>query len=160
MTQWVQDWVTELSIPDKNTGVPLCPFAQKAWDKGQVKVIETDTLWETIFKEVSGFGPHKVVMCVQNDPQQDYEELEARCDALNTWFAFMAMDMWLLSYQKNKAIVFVQSLSDLDSAAAALEKLGYYAEYSEDDYDRLIHKRRVLHNRFTFCEGRKDETLL
>lgn len=156
MTQWVQEWVAELSVPDKNAGVPLCPFAQKAWDKGQVKVVETEDLWGTVHQEVKNFCMHKVVMCVQNDPQQDYEELETRCDALNNWFAFVGLDIWLLSYQKDKAIVFVQLLSDLNSAATALEKLGYYAQYSQEDYDRLIQKRRALYR------GRNDanETLL
>lgn len=149
--QWVKEWIAELSVPDGKTGVPLCPFAKKAWDKGQVKIVETDDLWGTVHQEVSEFGSHKVVMCVQDDPQQDYEELEARCDALNNWFAFVGMDIWLLSYQKDKAVVFVQPLSDLDSAATALEKLGYYAEYSPEDYDRLIQKRRVLRERLSYA---------
>ena len=154
MTQWVQDWIAELSVPGEKTGVSLCPFAQKAWDKGQVKVIETNDLWGAVHQEVKNFCMHKVVMCVQNDPQQEYEELEERCDALNRWFAFVGIDIWLLSFQKDKAVVFVQPLSDLDNAAIALEKLGYYAEYSSEDYDRLIQKRRTLRERLD------DATLL
>jgi len=152
--QWVKEWIAELSVPDGKTGVPLCPFAKKAWDSGLVKVVNTNALWDTVHQEVKSFGTYKVVMCVQDDPQQGYEELEARCDALNNWFVFVGMDIWLLSYQKDKTIVFVQPLSDLDSAAVALEKLGYYAGYSPEDYDRLIQKRRILR------KGLDDETLL
>lgn len=155
MTQWVQDWIAELSEPAETTGVPLCPFAQKAWDRGHVKVIAGcgDALWGTVHQEASKFGTHKVVMCVQDDPQQEYAELEARCDALNNWFAFIGADIWLLAYQKNSAIVFIQSLSDLASASVVLKKLGYYSEYSPDDYDRLIQKRQDLYDQFVVCKG-------
>lgn len=146
--QWVQKWIVKLSAPNKKTGIPLCPFAKKAWDSGLVKVVNTDTLWDTVHQEVKNFGSHKVVMCVQDNPQQEYEELETRCDALNNWFVSMGMNIWLLSYQKDKTIVFVQPLSDLNSASAALEKLGYYANYSPEDYERLVYVRRILGKEF------------
>lgn len=144
MTQWVQEWVKELSRPNEMTGLAECPFAQKAWDQGAVKVVESQQLWDAVHREVEGFGEHKVVMCVQPDPEQDYEELEAACAALNRWFAFKGMDLWLLSYQIDHAIVFIQTLSELDSASVALEKLGYYQHYDSEDYDRLIAQRRLL----------------
>jgi hypothetical protein len=144
MTQWAKEWVESLSKPDASAGIPLCPFAQKAWDAGDVKIVSAEDLWSSVFEEVRNFGDHRVVMCVLEEPQQEYFELEAACMALNKWFAFSGADLWLLGYQKERTIVFVQRLSELDSASIALEKLGYYKHYEPEDYDRLIMQRRLL----------------
>jgi hypothetical protein len=144
MTQWAQEWVEDLSRPDASIGTPLCPFAKKAWDAGDVKIVPADNLWDAVHQEIQNFGEHRLVMCVQEEPQQEYFELEAACMALNKWFAFIGADIWLLGYQKERTIVFVQRLSELDSASIALEKLGYYKHYEPEDYDRLIMQRRLL----------------
>lgn len=144
---WIKNWIGDLSKIDKRIGVALCPFASKAWDQGAVNVIHTDDLWESVHKEVKSFGKHKVVLCMQNDMSQDYEDLELECAALNRWFSFNNMDIWLLSSYKDYAIVFIQRLSELDSASAALEKLGYYEGYEKADYDRLVMQRRNLHKK-------------
>jgi len=66
---------------------------------------------------------------------------------LNRWFARNNMDIWLLSYQEDEAIVFVQRLSHLDDAADALNKLGYYDNYEVEDYQRLIKQRTAFRRR-------------
>lgn len=144
MTDWIKDWVYKLSEPNTETGLAECPFAKKAWSQGQVKVVESQNLWETVHREVDNFGDHKVVLCVQENPDQTYLELDAACMALNRWFSFIEKDVWLLSYQIDKTIVFIQSLSELNSASFSLEKLGYYKNYSPEDYSRLISQRRFI----------------
>ena len=149
INQWVEEWVDTLSESDPQTnGIPLCPFAKPAWHKGHVDVQKDQDLWDLVFREVDKFdGTHKVVMCVQEEPEQDYFELEAACGALNRWFAATGLDIWLLAYQEDRAIVFIQTLSDLDDAADTLQKLGYYKHYSDADYQRLIEQRRKLRRR-------------
>lgn len=149
MIRWIDDWVEKLAEPDPDTNnVPLCPYAKQAWNKGQVKVIETTSLWDTVHEQVDQFnGSYKVVMCVQEEPEQDYFELDAACMALNRWFVYTGLDIWLLSYQEDRAIVFIQTLSDLDDAADTLEKLGYYEKYDGDDYQRLVKLRSELRRR-------------
>lgn len=144
MNRWIKSWILSLSKVDKTSGVALCPFAKKALQQGAVKVVHTQTLWDSVHNEVKNFGDSKVVLCVQKDLDQDYAELETECAALNRWFAFNNMDIWLLSSYKKSFIVFIQRLSELDSASVALEKLGYYAGYTKADYDRLILQRRFL----------------
>lgn len=138
-----------MSEPEAQTnGMPPCPFAKTAWYKGQVYVQVDQDLWGLVCREVEKFdGTHKVVMCVQEEPEQDYFELEAFCYALNRWLTHMGKDLWLLSYQEDRAIVFIQTLSDLDDAADTLHKLGYYENYSADDYQRLIKQRSELRRR-------------
>lgn len=142
---WVQNWTEELAKPSvNNNNVPLCPFAKKAWQQEAVKIVECEDIWATVCQEAKNFGSHKVVMCIQEDPQYTYDELDGGCASLNQWFAYTNMDIWLLSYQIDRAIVFLQPLSELDTASVALEKLGYYKNYESDDYNRLIKLRRKL----------------
>ena len=58
--------------------------------------------------------------------------------ALNRWFAFKKMDIWLLSFQTDVTMVFIQRLTDLDDASNNLLKQGYYDNYEEDDFNHLI----------------------
>ena len=144
MTEWVSGWVQELSTPRKN-GTALCPFAKKAWDNNEVKVVESQNLWEAVYKEVAQFGRHKVVLCVQPAPEQNYVELEAACSVLNNWLAFDGQDIWLLSSEMHgNSIVFVQKASELEAASRSLEKLGYYTDYTAEEFERLINQRRKL----------------
>jgi len=149
INQWVEEWAETLSKPDDQTnGAPLCPFAKQAWHKGQVDVQKDKDLWGLVCREVEKFdGTYKVVMCVQEEPEQDYFELDAACMALNRWFVYSGLDIWLLSYQEDRSIVFIQTLSDLDDAADILHKLGYYDNYPADDYQRLIKQRSELRRR-------------
>lgn len=154
VNDWVKSWVDTLAQPNPGTaGVPLCPFAKKSWDRGLVKVVQTEDLWQTVHEEVTNFfDRHDVVMCIQEDFDGEYEELEMQCDTLNNWFALSGKDIWLLSYQRDQTIVFIQALSKLDSASVLLEKLDYYTSYSPEDYDRLVHKRRLTRER---CDHEK-----
>ena len=149
VNQWVEEWVDVLSKPDPETnGVPLCPFAKQAWHKGQVNVQIDEDLWGLVCREIAEFNyAYKVVMCVQEEPDQDYFQLEASCYALNRWLRHTGKDLWLLSYQEDRSIVFIQTLSDLDDAADILQKLGYYDNYPADDYQRLIKQRSELRGR-------------
>lgn len=144
VTDWVAGWIEELSSA-QGEKMPQCPFARKAWQADEVKVIESQELWKAVYDEVCGFGEHKVVLCIQPVPEQEYTELEAACNALNHWFSSEQRDIWLLSSERNgSSIVFIQKLSELELASRSLEKLGYYSEYSAEDFERLIDMRRRL----------------
>lgn len=148
VSDWIKTWIAELSEPNEETSsIALCPFAKKAWNQDLVKVVQTDDIWQSVHAEVFGFGSHEVVMCIQENSDEEYLELELRCDTLNNWFSAEGRDIWLLSYQMEKTIVFVQALSKLDSASGSLKSLGYYENYSPEDYERLVNKRRVLRER-------------
>ena len=154
INQWIGSWVETLSSAEEGlNGIPLCPFAKQAWHKGQVDVQIDQDLWDLVCREMEKFdGTHKVVMCVQEEPEQNYFELEAGCNALNRWLSYKGKDLWLLSYQEDRAIVFIQTLSDLDDAADTLHKLGYYELYDLDDYDRLVKQRSELRRRLKCLE--------
>jgi len=74
---------------------------------------------------------------------KSYQSLEDGCMALNNFFTLAGIDIWLLSFlRETEAVVFVQRWSELENAAAKLEKLGYYTNYEPDDYERHILARK------------------
>lgn len=147
MKDLLEDWIfNELSSPNEETNsLPLCPYAKKAWVNDEVKVTWQDgDLWKQVFTEVDKFDDtYKVVICAVEDSEQTYSELENFCFALNARFAHEGKDIWLLSFEGEYKMIFVQRLSHLDSAAEWLERLGYYTNYSQEDYKKLIADRRT-----------------
>jgi len=145
--QSIEAWIlNELSIPSAETNnIPLCPYAKKAWLSNEVKVVwQSDLdLWKTVFSEVDMFDDSfKVVICAVDEWNQTYEETENYCFALNARFAHEGKDIWLLAFEGDYTMIFIQRLSHLDNAAAWLEKMGYYKQYDPSDYEKLIADRR------------------
>lgn len=141
----IRDWAEELAKPtDFNNGVAACPYALKAVEAGEVKTIVTEDLWSEVLFECAGFlsKSHKVTMLFDNSYTGSYEALEDQCLSLNKAFDLCGIDIWLLCYLGDDAVVFIQRWSDLENAAAKLEKLGYYTNYDPDDYERHILARR------------------
>ena len=141
----IQEWAEELSKPTvHNNGVAACPFALPAYQNREVKMLVTDDLWADVLSESSKFfrTGYKVTMIFDYDYDNDYDQLEEECMALNKFFTFAGIDIWLLAYLREHAVVFIQRWSELENAAAKLEKLGYYTNYDKEDYERHILARR------------------
>ena len=141
----IREWAGELAKPSEyNNGVAACPFALEALVKNEVKTVITHNLWPDVLHECAYFHKkkHKVCMFFDYEYADDYATLEEECMALNRFFSESKLDLWLLSYMGEEAVVFVQRWSELENAAAKLEKLGYYKNYDPDDYKRHILMRR------------------
>ena len=141
----IREWAEELSRPTAHTnGVAACPFALPAVQNHEVKILVSDGLWSDVLHETSKFfnTGYKVTMVFDYDYDYDYGRLEEECMALNKFFASVGIDIWLLAYLREHAIVFIQRWSELENAAAKLEKLGYYTNYDPQDYERHILGRR------------------
>ena len=158
MISVLQDWINdELSTPNKETNnLPLCPYAKKAWEKNEVFVITTEDLWKNVYDSIQVFDDsYKVIICVCEEHNQSYEELESACIALNGLLAEQGKDIWLLSFMDKYAMVFVQRLSDLDDASRVLAASGYYDNYGREDYLKLIVDRAKWRQ---INDARKKET--
>ena len=147
MREQIEEWVhNDLSVVDPSVGYAPCPFAKKALKDGKLLIVECldrDDLWKTIATTCKNFSKkHSVIICVEEEPSQTYEEVEAACVAMNEWFACNKLDLWLLSFQTDFTMVFIQRLSELDDASKILEKTGYYKNYTKEDYLNLILNRR------------------
>ena len=147
MREQIEEWVhNDLSVVDPSVGYAPCPFAKKALKDGRLKTVECDgrqDLWSKVAVECDSFSSdYSVVICLEEEPSQTYEEVESACVAMNEWFAHNKVDLWLLSFQTDFTMVFIQRLSELDDASKILEKTGYYESYSKEDYLNLILTRR------------------
>ena len=141
----IREWAERLAKPTAyNNGVAACPFALPAIEAGEVKTIFTDDLWGDVLKETSWFeeGEYKASLLFDFTYGGSYSELEQHCTLFNDLFTAAGKDLWLLAYLDREAIVFVQRWSDLENAAAKLEKLGYYKNYGLKEYKRHILGRR------------------
>lgn len=145
----ITEWIQDLGEKDPQTGLPLCPFAKPAYDAGRVKVVDVtgkEMLWLEVLSWVPKVGTsyttYDVVVVYDKEYSSDYDSLEATTDQLNDLASAAGMNLWALSHLSEAAVIFLQKLTDLDDAAAKLEKLGYYAHYTPADYERLIADRR------------------
>jgi hypothetical protein len=141
----IRDWAEELSKPTAHTnGVAACPFALPAVKNHEVKILVSDGLWTDVLHEAAKFFStgYKVTMVFDYSYDYDYDKLEQECMALNRFFESAGIDIWLLAYLREHAIVFIQRWTELENAAAKLEKLGYYTNYDPQDYERHILARR------------------
>ena len=59
-------------------------------------------------------------------------------------FLDLKANLWLLAFQTDFTMVFIQRLSELDDASRILERTGYYETYNTEDYINLILDRRKV----------------
>ena len=142
----IREWAEELAKPTKhNNGVAACPFALPAIKAGEVKTVISSDLWSEVLSECVGFSSSgcKVSMVFDYKYENTYVDLEDQCMALNKFFDLTKTDLWLLAYMGvEETVVFIQKWTELENAAAKLEKLGYYKNYEPDDYKRHVLMRR------------------
>ena len=145
MNDFIRRWIMEdLSPVDPESGFALCPYAKKAWLDERVKVVVCDgDLWDRVAEECVDFDPNNALtVCIDENPDRSYDELEAACMAMNSYFSVTKQDLWVLVFEGEVAIIFIQRLSELDDASQKLEKVGYYENYEPEDYIKLILNRR------------------
>jgi hypothetical protein len=141
----IREWAKDLAKPtDYNNGVPACPFALPAIESGEVTTVFTQDWVEDTVRACRSFEEldYKVILIWDSTYNGSYEQLEAGCMRLNEILTEEEKDLWILCYLGDEAIVFVQRWSELENAAAKLEKLGYYTNYDPQAYERLILGRR------------------
>ena len=145
MNDFIRRWIMEdLSPVNPDSGFALCPYAKKAWLHERVKVVVCDgDLWDRVADECVNFDSNNALtVCIDEDPDRSYDELEAACMAMNSYFSVTKQDLWVLVFEAEVAIIFIQKLSELDDASQKLEKVGYYEQYDPEDYIKLILARR------------------
>ena len=164
---WSQE-VLEVANPALN-GLPACPYAQEAWKQNKVTVVETDHIGIETILQANMFNTNKYELVVVasykfptpyqftefigflNDTYScndlhimgfhpEYGAEEAELD-------FLYDHDWTSSIEEDYAMMFIQSLSQVDDASLKLEKLGYYNVYPKEEYEALVLERRQRRNR-------------
>lgn len=178
----LRDWSSKvLEIPNvKLKGLPACPYAKEAWKQNKVNVIETEYLGIETIKQASNFdGTYDLVVVASYKFPSQYQFKEF-IDYLNTAYTkndlhimgfhpeygaedaeldFLYEHDWESAVEDEYAMLFIQSLSQVDDASLKLEKLGYYEVYPEEEYQALVldrRKRRLQNGDETSCNEEED----
>ena len=147
----IKRWINDvLSVPsDHFNGLPPCPYAKQAWVNGNVKV---NFGGRRQIDEATYDWPQDsdVVIVVITEPW-DFDDIEEWCEESNKLLAnedFVLMPFvpgskidngqpeeestnWEPLLEDEYAMVFIQSLSELETASSHLMSKGYYKNCTE-----------------------------
>tara|TARA_R100001463_G_scaffold694_7_gene3160 strand:- start:796 stop:1323 length:528 start_codon:yes stop_codon:yes gene_type:complete len=168
--QDIRSWshkVLEVANPALN-GLPACPYAQKAWKENKVSVVETNHIGIETISQANKFENNNYDLVIIASyrfptPYQFTEFIEFLNDtyscsdlhimgfhpeygAEDAELDFLYDHDWTSSIEKEYAMMFIQSLSQVDDASLKLEKLGYYDVYPHEEYEALVLERRQRRN--------------
>ena len=167
----LRSWSREvLEVPNKSlNGLPACPYAREAWKQNKVRVVETDHIGIETILQANKFNNNQYELVVVASykfptPYQftDFigflNDTYSWCDlhimgfhpeygAEEADLDFLYDHDWASSIEEEYAMMFIQSLSQVDDASLKLEKLGYYDVYPKEEYEALVLERRQRRNR-------------
>ena len=167
----LRSWSREvLEVPNKSlNGLPACPYAREAWKQNKVRVVETDHIGVETILQANKFNNNQYELVVVASykfptPYQftDFigflNDTYSWCDlhimgfhpeygAEEADLDFLYDHDWASSIEEEYAMMFIQSLSQVDDASLKLEKLGYYDVYPKEEYEALVLDRRQRRNR-------------
>ena len=166
LRSWSQE-VLEVANPALN-GLPACPYAREAWKKNKVDVVETDHIGIETIAQANKFedNDYELVVIASYKFPTPYQFTEfigflnntySWCDlhimgfhpeygAEEAELDFLYDHDWASSIDEDYAMMFIQSLSQVDDASLKLEKLGYYDVYPHEEYEALVLERRQRRN--------------
>jgi hypothetical protein len=140
LRSWSQE-VLEVANPALN-GLPACPYAREAWKKNKVEVVETDHIGIETIAQANKFNDHQyelvVIASYKFPTPYQFTEFVGFLNDTYSWCD--------LHINEEYAMMFIQSLSQVDDASLKLEKLGYYDVYPHEEYEALVLERRQRRN--------------
>jgi hypothetical protein len=136
-------------------GWPPCPFARQARLNRTIQVLlGIDPYFDLRNRSRWGMGQHEVIVYAYDPAEWPYERFHYGIEAANTEF-LVSRDMLALEdhpeavenvlgvtmNQGQYALIFVQSLSKLDTAAQQMAAKGFYHGWPEDYLQGLFNHR-------------------
>jgi hypothetical protein len=156
LDRWINTTLTQRL--DNLKGHALCPFAKDAWATKQVQVTEvhadlfgaTSAAIEVFLK--NPVGVHIVGCSLHLGPTRE----QTRDFVIQARNKFFDQDLWFLYdhpenpepfvdftvNQGEYVLIFLQKLSELVRASELLERQGYYTEWPQEYFTRVVGERR------------------
>jgi len=148
----VKDWAYgQLSrVSPQFADLSPCPYAKATFVNDLVSFVKTEytDFLDTVTDQIEKFNGEKDVVIVYSEHNPfglDY--LEGAVEGLNFMLNQQGKDIWLLGFQNEWTMMFIQKITKLDDASIDLEKKRYYVNYNEDQFQHYVAKRRKLRNR-------------
>ena len=167
ITEDILNWsIKHVEIP--RAGLPICPYAKQARLQNQVTIeeVESELFLERLCELAGGFNQtdQKLVILACADISMGPDTLFDYVHALN--HVYVPLNTYLMaSYPEEEAetflgdwepvneflMVLIQPFEELESASAALHKIGYYNNWSQEYYADTVtlrqSYRRIYHAR-------------
>ncbi len=149
----IKDYLDYISIKrDELGGHAICPFAKTFLNK--IQIIESKNFMEDAFKCMQNKEHPMLYLIYGSADQFDKKWLDEFCKD-HQQFA-QIKDLWLIwdhpdqinkingiqTNNKEYAILFIQSLSELNKYSDKLHKTNYYSFWSEDYYKEIVASRK------------------
>lgn len=160
----LREWSRQVLEPPNPQlgGLAACPFAARAWADGEVAVKETSNILGALSQECSAFadgGSRVVILASYKLP--DAYALEAAIDAAHrahkdlhcmafhpdhgaddAGLEFLSASDWEPTVDDEFCLVFIQGLCDIVAASDKLQRLHYYANFPDDEFEALVINRK------------------
>ena len=160
ITEDILSWSIE-HIEKKHGQFPICPYAKQARLNNEIKIVEVEKA-EDFLREVirQAGGLHqnrlKLIVIACSDMEMTPDTLHDYVHALN--HVYVPLNTYLMpSYPEDEAedfmdgdwepdneffMVLIQPFKELEDASAALDKIGYYNNWSQEYYSDTVLKRQ------------------
>jgi|TARA_R110000803_G_scaffold32838_1_gene72102 hypothetical protein len=152
----IRDWSKEVL----ETETPVCPFAKKTWQEEKVDVVLSDCVYWTDLIDISQNFPKDKDVVIYCDLNMDVDvfNFDSRISILNSFLN--PHNLWVMGFHQEhdaKEIVeqehfvphfkesynmlFMQKLDELNKASERLQKIGYYNNWDEEEFLKILERR-------------------
>jgi len=175
ITEDILSWAIE-HIEPKRGKFPICPYAKQARLNNEIKIVEVEKA-ENFLKEVitEAGGLHenrlKLIILACSDMEMTPDTLHDYIHALN--HIYVPLNTYLMpSYPEEEDegfmegdwqpeneffMVLIQPFKELEDASAALAKIGYYNNWSQEYYSDTVLKRQSYRRLYHEKNERNEE---
>tara|TARA_R110002020_G_C15875311_1_gene738537 strand:- start:31 stop:525 length:495 start_codon:yes stop_codon:yes gene_type:complete len=152
----IRDWSKEVLETEK----PVCPFAKKTWETQRVDIILSKcTYWNDLIDIGNDFPSNKdVVIYCDTNMDMDMFHFDSRISMLNSFLN--PVNLWVMGFHQDHEekdvvvqehfvphfeesynMLFMQRLDELNKASETLEKIGYYNNWNQEDFQNILNRR-------------------
>ena len=160
----IRAWSSETLETKQNNGHATCPYAKNTWSKDQVQVcLSKQEDWSDLILKTKNFSQDKKVLIYCDfNVELSEDEFNSRLNMLNTFFN--EQDYWFMGFHQDhdaKSIVeetsfepiyeevynmvFMQRLEELNKASQNLADIGYYSNWTKEEYDNILNRWSIQH---------------
>lgn len=175
ITEDILSWAIE-HIEPKRGKFPICPYAKQARLNNEIKIVEVEkaeNFLQEVITEAGGLHENrlKLIILACSDMEMTPDTLHDYIHALN--HIYVPLNTYLMpSYPEEEDegfmegdwqpeneffMVLIQPFKELEDASAALAKIGYYNNWSQEYYSDTVLKRQSYRRLYHEKNERNEE---
>ena len=152
----IREWSKEVLEAEE----PICPFAKKTWETEKVDVVLSQCLCWSDLADIGQNFPQDRDVVIYCDLNMDVDvfHFDSRISMLNSFLN--PINLWVMGFHQDHEekevveqesfephfeesynMVFMQRLDELNKASERLEKIGYYNNWNEKEFQNILKRR-------------------